>query len=146
VRSLRSILVVLTVVAVGVLLVVPVAHADPGTDKVTLLKNPSGTCNIGATGGVDSNAFAVVQFHDGRVASTVSLKDGLANTSYAVTLVQVPSGENCFTSEATLTTNKQGNGTVHLDEALLAGSTGAFVIVFDPSFADFRASKAVSPS
>ena len=41
-------------------------------------------------------------------------------------------GENCFATEATITTNEEGNGNAHLAEELLAGTTGAFVVTFDP--------------
>jgi hypothetical protein len=118
------------------------AQAKAG--KETLLRNPAGSCNIGATSGTDSDAFAVINANgSGDVAATVSIKDGAPNATYSVSLVQTPSGENCFAAEATLTTNGQGNGTVHLSEPVLPGQTGAFALVQQQGGFDFRVSKVV---
>jgi len=116
-----------------------------GAGKVTLLSSPSGSCNIGATAGSDTNAFAVINFNNaGKVGATVSIKDGAANATYSVSLVQIPSGEDCFTAEAELTTNGQGNGTTQLSEDVLPGTTGAFVLVQQTGGFDFRVTKPVS--
>jgi len=129
-------------VILGALAAGPASAEQAG--KVALLAAPSGACNVGATSGTDTKAFAVVQFADSKVQATVSLKDGAPNAAYAVSLVQIPSGENCFGDEAEITTNAQGNGTVHLNEDRLEGTTGAFVIVQLIGGFDFRASKAVA--
>jgi hypothetical protein len=95
------------------------------------------------TGGTESDAFAIINFHGDDVSATVSIKDGLPNATYTVSLVQTPSGSNCGVQDAVLTTNAQGNGTVHLSEARLASTTGAFVIVF-ASGDFFRATRNVT--
>jgi len=140
--KLAAVLTAATLAALAALTLTPAAGAK-GAEKETLLRFPSGNCNIGATGGVETDAFAVINIRDTELSATVSIKDGTPNATYSVSLVQTPSGENCFTAEATLTTNAQGNGTVHLEETRLPGTTGAFVLVQGPSF-DLRVTKAVA--
>ena len=136
----------LALAALGAALTLTLAGpASAAAGKETLLASPFGSCNVGATGGTDTNAFTVINFNGaGQVGATVSIKDGAPNATYSVSLVQTPSGENCFATEATLTTNKQGNGTVHLDEDVLPGTTGAFVLVQQVGGFDFRVSRAVA--
>ena len=115
--------------------------AASGAERVTLLRSPSGTCAAGATGGTRTDAFAIVDFRPGgTVSAEVTVRDGAPHAMYAVSLVQVPSGERCFIREATLTTNGRGYGAAHLSEAVLRGTGGAFVMVFGP---DFRATGSV---
>jgi hypothetical protein len=139
---IRRLLVILaTIAAIGALSVPAMAKAE----KLTLLATPSGNCSIGATGGVATDAFAVINFTGSdTVSATVSIKDGRPDTAYTVSLVQTPSGTDCFAPEATLTTNKQGNGTVHLSEAVRPGTTGAFVLVQTTTFADLRVTEATA--
>jgi len=78
--------------------------------------------------------FAVINAPDGNVQATVSLKKQQPNTTFNVLLIQ--GNADCFTVDATLTTNGQGNGTVHLSEpsvsthafvGLLGGAIGGYV-------------------
>ena len=59
------------------------------------------------------------------VSATVSLKGLAPNTEYSVRLIQGIA--DCFTFDATVTTNGVGNGSVHLSEASV--STTAFLAV-----------------
>lgn len=118
----------------------PAGALDPkpssanGAQKLTLLANPGGTCQTGATGGTTTGSFAVINFpSNGTVAAEVAIKDAPANASISVNLVQIPSGESCFGAEATITTDVEGHANVHLSEPLLAGTTGAFVQAFSAS-------------
>jgi len=70
--------------------------------------------------------FAVINAPNGTVQATVSLKKQQPNTTYDVYLIQGLA--DCSTVDATLTTNGQGNGTVHLSEPSV--STHAFVGLF----------------
>lgn len=119
----------------------PTVALDPqpasanGAQKLTLLSSPGGFCQTGATSGVTTESFAVINFpSNGTVAAEVAIKDAPANATINVNLIQIPSGESCFGAEATITTNGEGHANVHLSETLLAGTTGAFVQAFAPSF------------
>lgn len=66
----------------------------------------------------------------GVVHANVALKDASPNTTYVVRLVQaIPSGGDCFSVDGLITTNGNGNGTLNIEEAKLAGATSAQVIV-----------------
>ena len=135
----KTILTSAFVLAASVIVAFP-AGASNGTEKVPVLRFPNGSCATGAVPNSGASVgFAVINKNgSGSVSAEVSLKNGLPNHTYSVSLVQTPSGENCFATEATLTTNAEGNGNVHVDEALLPGSTDAFVLLQTPG--DFLAS------
>jgi hypothetical protein len=106
-----------------------------GAQKLTLLSSPDGSCFTGATGGTATGSFAVINFpSNGTVGAEVAIKDAPPNDVLTVNLVQVPSGTNCFSAEVTVTTNGQGKANVHISDAVLPDSTGAFVQVFDSTF------------
>ena len=121
-------LALLLILAAAVLSTAAVAVA--GATKETLLKEAFGLCTIGATGGTPTPGFAIINAGDGQVLAEVAVKKGPANARWVINLVQTPSGESCFGTEAILETNGQGTGNVHLAEPLLAGTTGAFVVAY----------------
>lgn len=105
------------------------ANADAAT-KVGLLANAVGGCSTGAAGGVETGGFAIINTTgSGKLIAVLSLKGLTPNHTYNVALVQTPSGTDCFTTEATVTADGAGNGTVNIREDLRAGTTGAFVLV-----------------
>jgi hypothetical protein len=117
----------LAVVAACVLAGVAAAGGD-GSGKFELL-GPNGVALCDGSG-VLSGApgdfgFAVINAPDGTVSATVSIKKQQPNTDYVIRLVQ--GGADCFTVDATATTNGQGNATVHLSEASV--STHALIAV-----------------
>lgn len=80
----------------------------------------------GIIGTGSSFGFAVINAPaDGTVEATVSLKGLEADTAYNVRLIQ--GGSDCFTTDATVTTNGQGNANAHISEPSV--STKAFVFV-----------------
>jgi hypothetical protein len=95
-----------------------VAVAGGGGSQKFELLGPNG--NVFCNGGVISGApggfgFAVINAPgNDTVAATVSLKGLTPNTTYFVGLIQGVS--DCVTDDGTITTNGQGNGTVHLSE------------------------------
>jgi hypothetical protein len=117
--------------AVGVA-AIAAGTASAGADKLELL-GPDGNafCDgsgviTGAPGGF---GFAVINASaDGTVSATVSLKKQTPNTTYVVRLVQ---GADCSIVDAEMTTNGQGNATVHLSEPSV--STHALVAVDEGS-------------
>jgi hypothetical protein len=121
--------------ACGLLVVTAlVAFAGPaganGTQKVDLLKQAFGTCSTGAAGGVPEIGFAVIHATgSGKLIAEVAMKNATPNHTYPVSLVQTPSGENCLSAEGTITTNGKGNGNVNIQEPLLPGTTGAFILM-----------------
>lgn len=101
-----------------------------GATKVDLLKDAFGSCASGAAGGKPTGGFAIIHTTgNDTLMAEVSLKGATPDHTYVLSLVQTPSGENCFANEATITTNEDGNGNVNVQEPLLAGTTGAFVLV-----------------
>ena len=117
-----------------------------GATKADLLMNAFGFCNTGANGGTPTGGFAIIHSTgDGTLIAELSLKNADPNHTYNVSLVQTPSGENCFASEFQVTTNGNGNGNVNMQEPLLPGTTGAFVLVQPSSPAGFIASTPTVP-
>jgi hypothetical protein len=103
-----------------------------GAAKEVVLKNSFGDCNVGATVGVPTDSFAVINFPaNGTVAATIKLNKMDPDTTYDVRLVQTPNGlfGNCGVVDAQLTTNAQGNGTLQWSEPRDATTTGAFVLL-----------------
>jgi hypothetical protein len=65
--------------------------------------------------------FAIINAPGGQtVSTTVKLKKLDPNTVYSIRLVQGVA--DCFTFDATITTNKKGNGTVHWSEPSVSGT------------------------
>jgi hypothetical protein len=83
--------------------------------------------------------FAVIQPDPAAsvIASEVSLKGAEANTTYSVRIIETPGGSDCFTQAGTIQTNGQGNGNTHVQEPLIAGTTGAFIFVQSESTLEF---------
>jgi hypothetical protein len=112
-------------------------YAKEGPQAVPLLDHPiRSDCETGAiSGGIPTNAFAAISFPgDKRANAVVTFKDGQPNTTYGISLVQTPSGENCNHAETTLTTNGKGHGRVRLSELLFPGTTGAWIQAFTPAY------------
>jgi len=125
-----STLIAATACALLVLSAVPAGAAGAG--KFDLLV-PTGIAACDGSG-VFSCApggfgFAVINAPaNGTVATTVSIKGQQPNTTYNIRLIQGQA--DCFTFDATVTTNGQGNGTVRVSEPSV--SSTAFVAV-DPT-------------
>jgi hypothetical protein len=121
-------------------LVVPAAGqstaAAPGASKQGLVGPAARVLCVGldpAPGDdVSQPGPGFVVFSQDRDANTVSanvvLKDAAPNTTYPIRLIQ-SDGSNCFTVDATLTTNKQGNGQAKVVEPIHPGATAVQVII-----------------
>lgn len=68
-------------------------------------------------GSVVQDGFVIFNYADGsnKLMATVKLKGASPNTEYPVRLIQGNSGD-CHTFDGILTTNKKGNGVLHIDE------------------------------
>ena len=122
-------LVLATIVAMAV---ISAGTATAGAEKFPLL-GPDGNafCNgSGVISGTDLGfGFAVINAPaDGTVMTTVSLKKLRPDTTYTVRLIQ--GNTDCFDFDGTITTNRVGNGNVHISEP--ATSSTAFVAVDTP--------------
>ena len=116
------------------------AAGGNGSGKFDLLgPNGNALCDgSGVLSGAPGDfGFAVINApSDGTVSATVSIKGQQPDTDYVIRLVQ--GDADCFTVDAMVTTNGQGNATVHLSEpsvsttALIAVDTGA--LFGTPSF------------
>ncbi|HET9847812.1 MAG TPA: hypothetical protein VFR68_04565 [Candidatus Dormibacteraeota bacterium] len=86
-------------------------------------------CSTGAiTSGIGTSGFAVIrQTGSGTIDTEIVVQNAQPNTSYNVRVVQTPGGPDCFQFDGTLTTDAQGNGAGHFSEAVISGTTGAFV-------------------
>jgi len=105
---------VATLVVAGVTAGFAAAGAG-GSQKFDLL-GPTGNALCDGSGVLSgapgAYGFAVINApSDGTVATTVSIKGQQPNTTYDIRLVQGVA--DCFTVDAMVTTNGQGNGTVH---------------------------------
>jgi hypothetical protein len=89
-------------------------------------------CEAGS--GAGENGFAIVNAPgkpgEARfVNGEVSLKNGAPNATY---MVKLSDGDACL-PEGMLTTNGQGNGNAHLNDATLTGGGTFFVVLVDAS-------------
>jgi hypothetical protein len=121
------------------------ALAGQGDTRVPLIRDPSNNCERGADAipgtGSSTNSFVVVHpAGQNTLGVEVVLRDAEPDATYNVFLIQVIAdpGElgtapDCLTQDATLTTNAQGSGIVHLSEERLAEAT--FFHVYLYSFA-----------
>jgi hypothetical protein len=103
-----------------------------GAIKEVVFRNAHGICNVGATTGAATSSSAIINFESNRtVSATITLKKLDPNTTYQVRLVQTPNGlsGNCGSVDTTMTTNGQGNGSLHWREPRAATTTGAFVLL-----------------
>jgi hypothetical protein len=64
----------------------------------------------------------------GRVHANVKLKKAQPHTTYVVRLIQ-GNGGDCYTVDATVTTNGRGNGNVNVVEALVPGTTAIQIFI-----------------
>lgn len=121
------------------------ADSNVLNEGVPLLRDPRNNCERGASAipGTGTPGYGHAIIHagpDGRLSAEVSLKHGLPDATYQVYLIQsagLGGGTfDCFVPDGTLTTNGQGNGNVHLDDALMPGATLAHVYLYTmwPSF------------
>ena len=105
------------------------AAGGNGSGKFELLgPNDVALCDGSAvlSGATGDFGFAVINApSNGTVSATVSIKKQQSNTDYVIRLVQ--GGDDCYTVDATVTTNGQGNATVYLSEASV--STHALIAV-----------------
>ena len=99
--------------------------------KVPFLRDQVSTCFTGATAGTPTASVAEIAENAGIITTKVKLKNAVPNTTYAVFVVQTPSGAGCNDVDGTITTDKGGNGNLILQEPLLPGSEDAFVYVYD---------------
>jgi hypothetical protein len=102
-----------------------------GATKVTWLEYLIIECDTLQAGGAVPTDHGSVVFNatpDGKVAATAQLRDMLPNKAYNVQLIQ--GNANCDGPFASITTNKQGNATVHLSAP--STSSVAVVRVIDP--------------
>jgi len=101
-----------------------------GATKVKLLADADGSCFTGATSGIPTGGFAIIHTNgNGTLIAEVSLKGATPNHTYTLDLVQTPSGTGCVAGAFQLTTNGNGNGNVNIQEPVLPGTTGAFVLI-----------------
>jgi hypothetical protein len=116
---------------IGVCAATAVAEAAPGAERLDLL-GPQARARCDGSGvreGIPGFGFAVINTVDGSVRATVALQGVTPDTTYRVLLIQ--GIDDCFTTDTTLTTNRQGNGTVRLSEPTVSGT--AFVAVCRPA-------------
>jgi hypothetical protein len=132
------------VCAVGVAaLIVPAAFGGgSGAQKAPLVPNVFEFCSGGLINPPSplptDTGFVVLTAENGVVSAEVSLKNATPNTTYGVELVQTPSGTGCNDySVASLTTNEQGNGNVHVSAPQVPGDNDAFVGLFYGNLSDF---------
>ncbi len=130
-RIARGLFAVLLAVGVGVALGGGGASAAGAeAQRVPLARQVNRGCFTGGEAGAATNG--TVHIHatgSGKIVATVQLKDALPDTTYNVRLIQVPGGADCATLDGTLITNAQGNGNLTLQEPVLPGTTGAFVVL-----------------
>lgn len=118
-----------TLVVAGV--IVGVAAAVSGGSQKFDLLGPDGNAFCDGSGVIsgqpDDWGFAVINFDKdaNSVLTSVSAKDLQPNTTYRVELIQ--GLDDCFTTDATFTTNGQGKGSASVSEASV--SNHAFVAV-----------------
>jgi hypothetical protein len=124
------------------LLALPASAA--GAQKVDLL-GPHGVafCNGSGASGSPGFGFAVVNHHAGNVAAEIAMKGVAPNTTYNVRLIQTNDVADCFRTDATLTTNGQGNGNVHVSEPIEPGATSVFVAVVTVTLSEIYVTKTV---
>lgn len=84
---------------------------------------PGSSEYIGST----PEGFVVFTVDGGFVSAVVSLKGWQPNTEYVIRLLQANAPTGCYTADAAVTTNGQGNGTVRVAEPV--DGTAAQVIV-----------------
>ena len=102
-----------------------------GADKLPLQGSPFVlVCNTGQVVATPGDfGFAVINApSNGTVQATVTLKKQTPNATYNVTLLQ--GAADCLATDATLTTNGQGNGTVQVSEPSV--STHANILILGP--------------
>jgi hypothetical protein len=111
------------------------AAGAPGAAKEGLVGPFASVFCVGvdpADGDISQTGPGFVIFNQDITAGTVSanvvLKGAMPNMAYVVRLIQ-SDGNDCFTVDATLVTNRQGNGTAHVREPIRAGSTAVNVII-----------------
>jgi hypothetical protein len=132
---MRQAIMLVTAMMCAVILTTAVGVANAGgkgAAKEVVLNNAFGDCDVGATVGSPTDSFAIINFPaNGTVAATIKLNGMDPNTTYQVRLVQTPNGlsGNCGAIDATLTTDSEGNGTLHLSEPRDSTTTGAFVLL-----------------
>jgi hypothetical protein len=117
-------------VAIGaVLAAAPASASAKGTKKV-IFEKTNGICTSGLTEGTPTkHSFAIFTIKTGTISVKVAVKGLKPHQKYGVDIAQTPSGEGCgmIPAEASLTTNKAGNGKVTFSEAIEPGATNAFV-------------------
>jgi len=117
-----------------------VAQSDA---TVPLIRNPLNNCEQGADAipgtGTVSDSFVVPHRDDdqGTVRVDVVLRDAEPSATYGVFLIQVIAGADeigvapdCLIQDGTLTTDRQGRGTLRLREKRLADATFFHVYLF----------------
>jgi len=129
-RLLVSLAMALTLSAVGAS--AALAEAPKGAQKAPLYgPNDGFSCFDGGAPTSTTFGFVVLNTPDNRatLSGEVALKDAVPNVTYEVLVIQYPS---CQGTKATLTTNKQGNGSLQFTTERRPLNTKFFVDVFRP--------------
>jgi hypothetical protein len=133
-----------------------VAQADV---KVPLIRNPSNNCERGAdalpgTGSLSQSLVVVHRAGQDTVRVDVVLRDAEPSATYNVFLIQVIANPDelgvapdCQVQDGTLTTDKQGRGTLRLREKRLADASffHVFLFSFTGGFDDFDTGRIAFP-
>jgi hypothetical protein len=117
-------------VAIGAMLAALPASASAKGIKKVILEKTNGICTSGLTVGTPTkSSSATFTIKAGTISVKVVVKGLKPHQKYGVDIAQTPSGEGCgmVPAEASLTTNKAGNGKVSFSEAIEPGATNAFV-------------------
>ena len=106
----------------------PPASSNAAQKEHFLHPTSAVSCQPG-TAGTPTDSFAIIKNANNTVSAQVALKNAVPNVTYAVFLVQTPTGSGCADIAGTIQTSGQGNGNVHVSAPLSGGATGAFVDV-----------------
>jgi hypothetical protein len=101
------------------------ALAGGGAVRQDLSYPARGDCSIGGAGEF-TLGYVILNRADDRVSALIALRGAPPNGRWQIELDQTPL-MGCSNFEGVIATNGQGNGTVHVSEALAPGNTGAFV-------------------
>jgi len=118
-------------VAIGAMLAaLPASASAKGTKtKKVVFEKTNGICTSGLTEGTATkSSSATFTIKAGTISVKVVVKGLKPQQKYGVDIAQTPSGEGCgmVPAEASLTTNKAGNGKVTFSEAIEPGATNTF--------------------
>ncbi len=125
----------------------PAAAAGGGVQHVPLVHNFLASCYSGLPRQLSDGYGVVAISTPGTgtlVVADVVLTHAQPNTTYRVALTQIPSGFGCNVNRVILTTNLEGDGSVHIAERVQPGTTGAFVGIVNVLTDDFYSTPAAT--